>query len=46
MADVVVAIGEAARPIAVGAGERALAVADNGAVVDWLRTHLGADRSR
>jgi UDP-N-acetylmuramoyl-tripeptide--D-alanyl-D-alanine ligase len=41
-ADVVVAIGEAARPIAEGAGERAVALADNDAAVDWLRGHLAA----
>jgi UDP-N-acetylmuramoyl-tripeptide--D-alanyl-D-alanine ligase len=39
-ADVVVAVGEAARPIAAGAGERAVALADNDAAVDWLRGHL------
>lgn len=41
-ADVVIAVGQAARPIADGAGERAVALADNGAVVDWLRAHLAA----
>ncbi|ONH26971.1 UDP-N-acetylmuramoyl-tripeptide--D-alanyl-D-alanine ligase [Pseudofrankia asymbiotica] len=41
-ADVVVAVGEAARPIADGAGERAVALADNDAAVDWLRGHLAA----
>jgi UDP-N-acetylmuramoyl-tripeptide--D-alanyl-D-alanine ligase len=41
-ADVVVAVGEAARPIAEGAGERALALAGNDAAVDWLRGHLAA----
>ncbi|MFC8515595.1 UDP-N-acetylmuramoyl-tripeptide--D-alanyl-D-alanine ligase [Streptomyces sp. NPDC057257] len=41
-ADVVVAVGEAARAIADGAGERALAVADRDAAVDWLRGHLTA----
>lgn len=39
-ADVVVSVGEAARPIADGAGERAIALADNDAAVYWLRTHL------
>jgi UDP-N-acetylmuramoyl-tripeptide--D-alanyl-D-alanine ligase len=39
-ADVVVAVGEAARPIADGAGERAVALAGNDAAVDWLRRHL------
>jgi UDP-N-acetylmuramoyl-tripeptide--D-alanyl-D-alanine ligase len=41
-ADVVVAVGEAVRPLADGAGARAVAVADNGAAVDWLRGHLAA----
>ena len=41
-ADVVVAVGEAARPIADGAGERAVALAGNDATVDWLRGHLAA----
>jgi UDP-N-acetylmuramoyl-tripeptide--D-alanyl-D-alanine ligase len=41
-ADVVVTVGEAARPIAEGAGERAVALAGNGAAVDWLRGHLAA----
>jgi UDP-N-acetylmuramoyl-tripeptide--D-alanyl-D-alanine ligase len=41
-ADVVVAVGGAARPIADGAGERAVALADNDAAVDWLRGHLAA----
>jgi UDP-N-acetylmuramoyl-tripeptide--D-alanyl-D-alanine ligase len=41
-ADVVVAVGEAARPIADGAGERAVVVPDNEAAVDWLRDHLGS----
>ncbi|MEV7192229.1 UDP-N-acetylmuramoyl-tripeptide--D-alanyl-D-alanine ligase [Streptomyces sp. NPDC093510] len=42
-ADVVVAVGEAARLIADGAGERAVALADNAAAVDWLRVRLAAD---
>ena len=42
-ADVVAAVGEAARPIADGAGERSVALADNDAAVDWLRGHLAAD---
>ncbi|MCZ4123430.1 UDP-N-acetylmuramoyl-tripeptide--D-alanyl-D-alanine ligase [Streptomyces sp. H39-S7] len=42
-ADLVVAVGEAARPIADGAGERAVALADNDAAVEWLRGHLAAD---
>jgi UDP-N-acetylmuramoyl-tripeptide--D-alanyl-D-alanine ligase len=41
-ADVVVAVGGAARPIADGAGERAVVLADNDAAVDWLRGHLAA----
>ena len=41
-ADVVAVVGEAARPIADGAGERAVALADNDAAVDWLRRHLAA----
>jgi hypothetical protein len=41
-ADVVAAVGEAARPIADGAGERAVALADNDAAVDWLRGQLAA----
>ncbi|WP_059005676.1 UDP-N-acetylmuramoyl-tripeptide--D-alanyl-D-alanine ligase [Streptomyces specialis] len=39
-ADVVAAVGEAARPIAEGAGERAVTLPDNAAAVDWLRRHL------
>jgi UDP-N-acetylmuramoyl-tripeptide--D-alanyl-D-alanine ligase len=44
-ADVVVAIGTAASPIAegAGAGTRAVSLVDNDAAVDWLRTHLAAD---
>jgi UDP-N-acetylmuramoyl-tripeptide--D-alanyl-D-alanine ligase len=42
-ADVVVAVGEAARPIADGAGDRAVALPGNDAAVDWLRGHLAAD---
>ncbi|GAA1982912.1 UDP-N-acetylmuramoyl-tripeptide--D-alanyl-D-alanine ligase [Catenulispora subtropica] len=41
-ADVVAVIGEAARPMADGAGERAVALADNDAAVDWLRGQLTA----
>jgi UDP-N-acetylmuramoyl-tripeptide--D-alanyl-D-alanine ligase len=41
-ADVVVAVGKAAQPIADGAGERSVALADNDAAVDWLRGHLTA----
>jgi UDP-N-acetylmuramoyl-tripeptide--D-alanyl-D-alanine ligase len=37
-ADVVIAVGDAARPIAEGA--HGIAVADNDAAVDWLRRHL------
>lgn len=39
-ADIVVTVGEAARPIAEGAGDRAVAVTDNDAAVDWLRGRL------
>ncbi|WP_199552445.1 UDP-N-acetylmuramoyl-tripeptide--D-alanyl-D-alanine ligase [Streptomyces sp. N35] len=42
-ADVVAVIGESARPIADGAGERAVALADNDAAVDWLRGRLDAE---
>ncbi len=42
-ADLVVTIGEAARSIAAGAGERAVTLADNDAAVDWLRGHLAAN---
>jgi UDP-N-acetylmuramoyl-tripeptide--D-alanyl-D-alanine ligase len=42
-ADVVVAVGEAARPIADGAGERAVALAGNDAAIDWLHGHLAAN---
>jgi UDP-N-acetylmuramoyl-tripeptide--D-alanyl-D-alanine ligase len=41
-ADVVAAVGKAARPIADGAGERAVALADNEAAIDWLRGQLVA----
>jgi UDP-N-acetylmuramoyl-tripeptide--D-alanyl-D-alanine ligase len=41
-ADVVVAVGEAALPLAAVAGKRAVRVADNDAAVDWLRRHLAA----
>jgi UDP-N-acetylmuramoyl-tripeptide--D-alanyl-D-alanine ligase len=41
-ADVVAAVGEAARPIADGAGERAVTLSGNDAAVDWLRRHLAA----
>jgi UDP-N-acetylmuramoyl-tripeptide--D-alanyl-D-alanine ligase len=41
-ADVVVAVGEAARPIADGAGDRTVALAGNDAAIDWLRGHLAA----
>ena len=39
-ADVVAAVGEAARPIADGAGEQAVALPGNDAAVEWLRGHL------
>jgi UDP-N-acetylmuramoyl-tripeptide--D-alanyl-D-alanine ligase len=41
-ADLVVAVGEIARAIADGAGERAVALTDNDAAVDWLRGQLTA----
>ncbi|GAA1395563.1 UDP-N-acetylmuramoyl-tripeptide--D-alanyl-D-alanine ligase [Kitasatospora putterlickiae] len=41
-ADVVAVVGEAARPIADGAGERAVLLAGREAAVDWLRDHLAA----
>lgn len=41
-ADIVLAIGEAVRPLAAGAGDRALALTDNDAAIDWLRRHLAA----
>ncbi|WP_331765865.1 UDP-N-acetylmuramoyl-tripeptide--D-alanyl-D-alanine ligase [Embleya sp. NBC_00896] len=42
-ADVVAVVGEAARSIADGAGERAVVLDGNGAAVTWLRGHLAAD---
>src|SRR6185437_6999467 len=41
-ADVVVAVGEAAKPIADGAGPRAVALPGNDAAIDWLHSHLAA----
>lgn len=41
-ADVVVAVGDGARPVADGAGERAVPLADNDAAIHWLRGHLAA----
>ncbi|MET8626426.1 UDP-N-acetylmuramoyl-tripeptide--D-alanyl-D-alanine ligase [Kitasatospora sp. NPDC004669] len=41
-ADLVAVVGEAARPIADGAGERAVLFAGKDAAVDWLRDHLAA----
>src|SRR5579859_1767363 len=41
-ADVVAVAGEAARPLADGGGERAVALPDNDAAVDWLRGYLVA----
>jgi UDP-N-acetylmuramoyl-tripeptide--D-alanyl-D-alanine ligase len=41
-ADVVAAVGEAAQPIADGAGDRAVTLADNDAAVDWLCGNLAA----
>ena len=40
--DVVLVVGDAARPIADGAGERSVVVPDNDAALAWLRTHLTA----
>ncbi|MEU5833730.1 UDP-N-acetylmuramoyl-tripeptide--D-alanyl-D-alanine ligase [Streptomyces diacarni] len=42
-ADIVVTVGEAARPIADAAGEHAVVLADNEAAIDWLRDHLTSD---
>ncbi len=39
-ADLVITVGEAAAVIAEGAGEGALALPDNPAAIDWLRSHL------
>ncbi|MCC3765863.1 UDP-N-acetylmuramoyl-tripeptide--D-alanyl-D-alanine ligase [Glycomyces sp. TRM65418] len=41
-ADVVVAVGETARPIAEGAGARSVALEDNDTAAEWLRGHLAA----
>jgi UDP-N-acetylmuramoyl-tripeptide--D-alanyl-D-alanine ligase len=41
-ADIVIAVSEGARAIADGAGERARALADNDAAVEWLRSHVTA----
>lgn len=41
-ADLVIAVGEAAEPIARGAGERGMALTGNDAAVDWLRMHVAA----
>jgi UDP-N-acetylmuramoyl-tripeptide--D-alanyl-D-alanine ligase len=41
-ADVVAAVGASARPIAEGAGPRAVTLAGNEAAVDWLRRQLTA----
>lgn len=41
-ADIVVAVGAAARPIAAGAGVRAVPLPDNDAAVAWLREHVAA----
>ncbi|MER7707487.1 UDP-N-acetylmuramoyl-tripeptide--D-alanyl-D-alanine ligase [Kitasatospora sp. NPDC097605] len=41
-ADVVAAVGAGARPIADGAGERSVVLADNNAAVGWLRDRLAA----
>lgn len=39
-ADIVVAIGEPTRPLAIGAGDRGVLLADNDAAIDWLRGQL------
>lgn len=39
-ADLVLTVGEAAAVIADGAGQRAVALPDNAAAIDWLRGHL------
>jgi UDP-N-acetylmuramoyl-tripeptide--D-alanyl-D-alanine ligase len=36
-ADIVLAVGETARPLAAGAGDRGITVADNAAAIAWLR---------
>lgn len=41
-ADVVATVGAGGRSIAAGAGEAAVALADNDAAVDWLRGHIAA----
>lgn len=41
-ADVVATVGAGGRSIAAGAGEAAVALADNDAAVDWLRAHMAA----
>lgn len=39
-ADVVLAIGENVRPLAAAAGDRAIALDDNSAAIDWLRANV------
>jgi UDP-N-acetylmuramoyl-tripeptide--D-alanyl-D-alanine ligase len=41
-ADIVVAVGEPTRPLAEGAGDKAVFVADNAAAIDWLRHNLAS----
>nr|ADU56127.1 hypothetical protein CA915-6 [uncultured organism CA915] len=41
-ADMVIAIGETVRPLADGAGDRAVVLADNDAAVKWLHGNLAA----
>ena len=41
-ADIVLAIGENVRPLAAGAGDRAIAFDDNDAATQWLRDNLAA----
>jgi UDP-N-acetylmuramoyl-tripeptide--D-alanyl-D-alanine ligase len=40
--DLVVAVGENARPLAEGAGDQAVVLSDNAAAADWLHRHLCA----
>ena len=41
-ADIVIAVGEEASPIGLGAGSCGIALRDNAAAIDWLRRHLSA----
>jgi UDP-N-acetylmuramoyl-tripeptide--D-alanyl-D-alanine ligase len=42
-ADVIVAVGQAAQPIAAAAGERAIMLATSDDAIAWLRNHITAD---